>query len=140
MKFSLLVAACLVVSQFAHATPPQNACLTKIVALDRYLYLDATQKTCMLADDYVKLALSELCSDRKDDVSAHVSAYLGFEAQYKAAFTSYSQSAGTPAALVPDQQLRQTERDWMLFGFRDEVDSARGELALAEGHCLQDRR
>lgn len=117
----------LLVSSVAFAADEFPGCYQKIASLERTIP-SLEQLACGSANPQFEGASSVLCSPDLGEASAKYQTYLGYKAEHAKAWSEFQAAYNTPfrsAALIAVTKI---ERDWKLFGYREEVAAALGTL------------
>lgn len=117
------------------AADNSNICLTKLIALNGYSQLTASEANCMLADENVQAGVAMLCTPDLKEFSKQILIYSEYSKKFDVAWASYTKAPDAASKSQAIFAVEQIRREWWLFGFRDEVDTARGQLLPAEADC-----
>lgn len=119
------------------ATPSSEACFNKIAPIKKWESLQKHQAKCMKANSYFNEALALLCSIKGKDFSAEYVKYRLFEVQYLTAQETFKNA--TRAAIQQEalEDIAMLDRDWVLFGFRDRVDTAFEIMNVTRYNCIK---
>ncbi|MGZ3721883.1 MAG: hypothetical protein ACXVA9_03060 [Bdellovibrionales bacterium] len=131
----VLAISLLLLGSQAFAATPQTDCLAKIVINKVWTRLSSEQLTCAAQNQNGKQTLSFLCNKNQKDLSAPYLKYLDFQKSWQETFKNYS------AAVMPNEkasakmQLDSIKDQWMVFGYRSEVEQNLYVLEAALRDC-----
>lgn len=124
-------------SAAALATPGGDACFNKVAPIKKWEALTSEQSKCMKTNNYFIEALSILCTKNGKDLSIALTKYQSFEKQYIALQTQFKTSNDPAAQQDALSDMQFLERDWTLFGYRDQVDAAMDILDVTRYNCIK---
>lgn len=87
-------------------------------------------KSCIMESDTFTNAIinGQLCTDDKLDVSDEYKKYLDYKQTFDAKLEEYRNEENSAMRQFLADELRAIERDWLIFGYRVEIQN---ELSLA---------
>ncbi len=121
----------------ALATPSSDTCFNKVTPLKKWETLSTEQSKCMKSNNYFIEGLSILCTKNGKDLSNSFVKYQSFEKQYSAAQVQFKSSNDVNIQQEAMEDMLLVERDWSLFGSRDQVDAVMDILDVTRYNCTR---
>lgn len=119
------------------ATPSGDACFNKVAPLKKWEALSVEQAKCMKSNNYFIEGLAILCTKNGKDLSIAYMKYQSFEKQYSDAQTLFKTSSDPGTQQEALDEMLMLDRDWMLFGYRSQVDAAMDILDVTRYNCTK---
>ena len=119
------------VSVIASASP----CWDGIVAAKKRDNPSAKQIECIDQNQEVQVSLIGLCSADQRDFSAKYQAYRSYEIPFDETFQKFQTATDNSVKVRLQMKMRTIERDWRIFGFKDEINRFLAPIESAIFKC-----
>jgi len=111
-----------------------SKCVDQILAHKGRAPLSPERAQCMINHADFVSATQYLCSPNQDNISKEFKLSLGYEVQYKQTL-ELLKSEADPAQSPYLRELNRIETEWMIFGYRNEVEAAIDTIGSLEYRC-----
>ncbi|MCO5142482.1 MAG: hypothetical protein M9962_05270 [Oligoflexia bacterium] len=116
-----------------------SVCIEKILKFNQWEQASQSQVECLLNDENFLHATKELCNKKRSAPSEMFKKYLAAEAKYNEIMAKLREvPVGSPKMNALAYELRQAETDWIIFGYKNEVQYIQWTyLRDAEANCIR---